>query len=103
MNDKLRERSVAARHLLLQIVILSLALPVVVQLGCIRRFGTGGTGELVIPREFLREIRPTDLSAATIAPPTTQDPTTLPSTRPATRHAAQIAVTIEEVRRLALQ
>ena len=71
--------------------------------GCIKDFGTGGTGELVIPRNQLREIKPTNLDAVAIAPPTTQEATTLPTTRPATRPLAEIRVTIEEVRRYALQ
>src|SRR5947208_12594355 len=71
--------------------------------GCIKDFGTGGTGELVIPRSQLREIKTTDLQAVTIAPPTTQEAAALPTTRPATRPVAQIEVTIEQVRRLALQ
>jgi outer membrane protein len=71
--------------------------------GCIKRFGTGGTGELVVASSALREIRPTDLSAAATAAATAPDPATLPTTRPATRPAAQIAITLEEVRQLALE
>jgi outer membrane protein len=72
--------------------------------GCIRDFGTGGTGEFVVPRSELREIKPTRLDAITVAPPTTQEAAALPTTRPATRPAvAEIHVTIEEVRRYALQ
>src|SRR3954454_19917188 len=70
--------------------------------GCIKDFGTGGTGELVIPRSQLREIKTTDLPAA-VPMPTTQEAAALPTTRPATRPVAQIEVTIEQVRRLALQ
>ena len=71
--------------------------------GCIKNFGTGGTGELVVPKDQLRVVKPTDLDAVAINPPTTQEATTLPTTRPATRPAPTIQVTIEEVRRLALQ
>ncbi|HEV8291161.1 MAG TPA: TolC family protein, partial [Tepidisphaeraceae bacterium] len=85
-------------------ITLTFALLVLVELGgCIHNFGTGGTGELVIPRQELREIKPTNLDAVAIAPPTTQEATTLPTTRPATRPVAEIRVTIEEVRRYALQ
>src|SRR5687768_1085841 len=47
--------------------------------GCVRDFGTGGTGETVVPRRELREIRPLDLDA--MSGPVS--PTTVPSTRPA--------------------
>jgi outer membrane protein len=92
MNDKFRTSLLALSLFLLA-----------PSAGCTDRFGTGGTGELVIPRNQLRVINTTDLSTVVVVPPTTQDATTLPTTRPATRPAAQVSVTIEEVRRLALQ
>ncbi|HEV8604748.1 MAG TPA: TolC family protein [Tepidisphaeraceae bacterium] len=84
-------------------ILFTFALLVIAQLsGCIRQFGTGGTGELVVPRQQLREINPTDLSSAAVAPPSTQEATTLPTTRPATRPAVAVPLTLEEVRRWAL-
>lgn len=76
-------------------VLLSLAL--IVPAGCEDRFGTGGTGELVIPRSELQEVRSLDLHASVA--------TTRPSTEPAlpaTQPAPQVTLSIEDCRRLAL-
>ncbi|MEA2709384.1 MAG: outer membrane protein [Phycisphaerales bacterium] len=70
--------------------------------GC-RDAGRGGTGEIVVPRETLREIESSDPADFALAPPTTA-PTTLPSTRPAaTQPLRDVKLTIEEVRQLALK
>src|SRR5436305_3335277 len=103
MNDTPLCR-VGTAHRIIRLLLIAIALLLFVELpGCIKDFGAGGTGELVVPRKQLREINGTDLSAVAIAPPTTQEATTLPTTRPETRPVAQISVTIEEVRRYALQ
>jgi outer membrane protein TolC len=67
--------------------------------GCQDDFGTGGTGELVIPRHQLEQVAPLDLrnSIATTLP------TTAPSTQPATQPVAEVTLSIEDCRRLALQ
>ncbi len=67
--------------------------------GC--NIGTGGTGEMVVPREKLREIesvQPSDLGTEPSAPVST-----LPSTRPTTAPVEQISLTIAQVRELALR
>ena len=71
--------------------------------GC-RDAGIGGTGERVVSREVLRQIETSNLEESAVAPPTTV-PTTLPSTRAATttQPLKEVNLTIEEVRRLALQ
>jgi len=61
--------------------------------GCDGSFGTGGTGELVVPRETLQRIDNTEMSAIAA---------TRPDTRPTTQPAAQIQLTIEEVRQAAI-
>ena len=100
--------------------------------GCVPNFGTGGTGEMVVPRRRLRRIEPLDLAAFTKPPPPAPVPVTLPTTstvpslgptttpataattapaettlrRPATRPAepaAQVLLSLAEVRRLALE
>lgn len=65
-------------------------------IGCQDDLGTGGTGELVIPRREIQQIEPVDLHNS-IA-------TTAPSTRAATQPspAPQVSLSIEECRRLAL-
>jgi outer membrane protein TolC len=72
--------------------------------GC-RRAGRGGTGELVVPRQQLREIDGTDLADLAVAPPTTvpAGPTTVPTTLPAPPPAPEVRLDIEHVRRLALE
>jgi outer membrane protein TolC len=75
--------------------------------GC-RDFGTGGTGELVVPRRILREVEAVDVADyATDAPPppTTRVTGTGPSTtRPTSRPApAEYPLTIEQVRQFALR
>src|SRR5256885_5639449 len=64
--------------------------------GCIKDFGTGGTGELVIPQRELREVKAGDLSSLS-----TTRPTTSAATRPSTQ-PAELALTIEECRQFAL-
>lgn len=75
--------------------------------GC-RDFGTGGTGELVVPRRMLREIEAVDVADyATPAPPppTTQVTKEGPVTRGPTSRPAppERPMTIEEVRQLTLR
>src|ERR1051325_239114 len=64
--------------------------------GCIKDFGTGGTGELVVPPRELREVKASDLSSLSTTRPTTAT-TTRPTTLP-----AELALTIEECRQLSL-
>ena len=72
--------------------------------GCFR-FGTGGTGELVVRERTLREIEAVDVSKYAVpAPPLTTQPTTSALTRPTSRPApVEHPITIENVRRLALR
>lgn len=68
-------------------------------IGCIPNFGTGGTGERVVPREVTRSIHPFDISEAA-----TTQASTEPTTRPAaTTQSVSVPITIERVRQLALQ
>ena len=76
-----------------------LALSTLLTLGCYRDFGTGGTGELVVPKEELRVIDGLDLK------PTTQPTTvvtTLPTSLPAVPVVPEVALNIGDVRRMAL-
>lgn len=59
--------------------------------GCQDELGTGGTGELIVPNQRLRELEPIALSAAS-----------QPSTQPATAPAEE-ALSIEQCRQFALQ
>ncbi len=59
--------------------------------GCFRNAGTGGTGEIVVPEQRLREV-------ATFTP----QPATQPTTRPTTVPLAQVELTIEQCRERAL-
>jgi outer membrane protein len=76
----------------------SIILLLVIAAGC-RNFGTGGTGELVVPPERLRNIEATDLHEVAVPEPMTEIPTTAPATQP----APEVLLTIEEVRQMALQ
>lgn len=67
-----------------------------------RDIGRGGTGELVIPRDKLREIQAVDPGAYVTAPPATQ-PATLPSTRVFDAPLAEVPLSVEQVRELALR
>ena len=84
--------------------------------GCIPDFGTGGTGEWVVPRKHLRRIDPLDLAAYQRPQPPTQGPSTVPAptthpadappeptSRPANAPAAELRLSIADVRRLALE
>src|SRR5436305_12047838 len=67
--------------------------------GCQSDFGAGGTGERVVAKEVTHAIQPFDMSASA-----TTQASTEPSTRPAaTTQSISVPLTIEEVRRLALQ
>jgi len=68
--------------------------------GC-RDFGSGGTGEWVVPREKLRAINGLTLAPA---PPTTQPLEALaPVTQPTTAPVEKIELTIEDARQQALE
>ena len=72
--------------------------------GC-RDAGMGGTGEIVVPHQALREIDMVDPAEFAVAPPTTM-PTTMPATLPTratTQPVRDVPLTLAEVRRLALQ
>jgi outer membrane protein TolC len=67
--------------------------------GCVDRFGTGGTGETVIPFAQLHDVGRADLNQYAIPPAASR-----PATRPAaTRPAASMTLSIEECRLSALQ
>ena len=75
--------------------------------GCTFGYGTGRSGELVVPRERLRSVQPATMeqiaASAPKAAPTTA-PTTLPTTLPAPLpEQREVSLTIEEARRLALE
>jgi len=70
----------------------------ILPLAC-RDFGTGGTGELVVPKEQLHDIQGMDLSQVATTLPATTEPTTFPATQP----AAEVTITLDEVRQMALQ
>lgn len=84
---RIREGAVAAF-----VILLPLILP-----GC-RDFGTGGTGEIVVPRDTLRTINATDLHQVANTQPARQ----VTATQPATEPAPQRDLTIEDVRLMAL-
>jgi len=65
--------------------------------GCFPDAGTGGTGELVVPRQQLRQIDPLDLRSSIATTQATQ-----PSTQPAGPPPAEVSLPIEECRRMAL-
>ena len=64
-------------------------------IGCQDQFGTGGTGERVVPATVLHRIDSLDLRPSQAA--------TAPASQPATQPAPEISLGIEECRRLALQ
>ena len=77
---------------------------VVVFLSGCQNFGTGGTGERVVPTETLRTIDTFDISQfPTPEHAVTTAPTTEPTTRPVRSGAVFTPVTLERVRQLALQ
>src|SRR4051812_21260192 len=65
--------------------------------GC-QDFGTGGTGEMVVPQQTLRRIDPLDERGLATTRATTE-----PSTRPVAAHAVEVPLTLERVRQLTLQ
>lgn len=98
----------------------ALVLLLLTPVGC--NLGTGGTGEMVVPRQKLSDIRPLDLDAiSTPRPPATEPatrttvaetipsasaPSTGPASRPATQPVlppAQLYLSLPEARRLAMQ
>src|SRR5690349_20283616 len=74
--------------------------------GCIRDFGKGGTGELVVRPRVLREIDAIDVADYAVpAPPLATQPTTQALTQPSTKPTPpeEYRLRIEDVRRLALR
>ena len=69
--------------------------------GCDGSFGTGGTGEMVVPQQTLRQIGNTEMEAIATTQPTTM-PATLPAMTRTAQPPAEILLSIEEVRRVAL-
>jgi len=66
--------------------------------GCQQEFGTGGTGEMVVPQQTLRRIDPLDERGLATTRATTE-----PTTRPAPLGAVEVPLTLERVRQLTLQ
>jgi outer membrane protein len=78
-------------------------LPLIVVLaGCSKNAGTGGTGEIVVPKQRLREVEPFDPDKFTTPRSATQPATKIAATNPTT-HPAQIELSIERCRQLALE
>src|SRR5215213_6231040 len=80
--------------------------------GCVRDFGTGGTGETVVPRRTLREVDTLDLERLSGPASATTEPSTRPatlrlaSTRPTSGPAdapPEVSLTLADVRRIALE
>jgi outer membrane protein TolC len=87
------------------LLIVALALAACLFAGC-RDAGIGGTGEIVVSRERLHDIEAINPSDYATAPPPTTVPSTLPtlpSTRSTTQPLKDVKLTLEDVRRLALQ
>src|SRR2546423_824239 len=95
-------------HHLLLAVMAAIALA-----GCDAQLGVGGTGEYVVARQRLREIRPLDPAAVGRPRPPEPAPTTRgdsaqatqPSTTPASQPATprEVSLSLADVRRLALE
>jgi outer membrane protein TolC len=64
-------------------------------IGC-QNFGTGGTGEMIVPETRLRQVEALDLSPDEVAVVTT-----LPATQPATQ-PVEVTIMLDEVRQMAL-
>lgn len=63
--------------------------------------GRGGTGEMVVPQQTLREVKTVD--TAEFSKPTTKPASTLPSTRASTEPLKEMPLTLADVRALALK
>lgn len=72
--------------------------------GCRRRFGRGGTGEWVVPKNRLRAIEPINLQKLSKVIPTSE-PTSQPTTQPGADEPPppEMELTLADVRRFALQ
>ena len=68
--------------------------------GCNRRFGTGGTGETVIPEQRLREIPTQRMEQMALA---TRPATGAAATRPATRPVEKVELSIDQARAMAMR
>jgi outer membrane protein TolC len=73
----------------------------VVGVGC-KDIGRGGTGEMVVPEDVLREIKTVEPENFATTPPTTA-PSTMPSTRASTQPLKDVPITVDDVRKLAIQ
>src|SRR5687767_7604954 len=103
MSNRTRARADARAHAAVVFTLGFVACAIAFSIAGCRDAGLGGTGEIVVPRETLRDIEASDPADFAVAPPTTA-PTTLPNTRPASTQPLQdVRLSIEEVRRLALQ
>ena len=83
-----------ARARLICVYLCSSVVPLIC--GC-QDFGAGGTGELVVPKQVLRQVEPMDESRVVTTRASTE-----PSTRPASTQPTQVPLSIERVRELAL-
>jgi outer membrane protein TolC len=77
-----------------------LVTPIALAISC-RAIGRGGTGEMVVPEQNLREVRSVD--PAELSHPTTHPVSTQPSTRATTEPLKDVPLTLSEVRELALR
>src|SRR5438552_2875345 len=89
-----------ASSLRLRVFAVSLLL-VVASAGC-KDIGQGGTGEMVVPESELREIKTVEPEQFATTPPTTA-PSTMPTTRASTQPLRDVPMTVDDVRRLAVQ
>src|SRR3954454_994460 len=71
---------------------------VVLICGCQQDFGTGGTGEMVVPKETLHHVDSLDERGLATTRATTE-----PSTRPASTQAVEVPLTLQQVRQMTLQ
>ena len=96
MSSRRRPRGTGYQPVVFGASLFITAVPLLSTFGCQDELGTGGTGELLVPPRALHRVESLDLRTR-IA---TTAPATFPSTEPI---AEQVALTIEECRRLALQ
>src|SRR5437763_1643665 len=105
-NGNRKTKSIVARHssfFAFRFSFLVVSLPLIFFLcGCFRNAGTGGTSEIVVAKERLREVEPFDPDRFTTPRSATQ-PTTKPAATNPTTHPAQIELSIERCRQLALE
>jgi len=90
-----------ASSLRLRALAVSTLLIGVASVGC-KDIGKGGTGEMVVPESELRDIKTVEPAQFATAPPTTA-PSTMPSTRHSDQPLRDVPMTVDDVRRLAVQ